>query len=64
MKLYVPTDKYSTIWDMSARGNLPQTISLQVMGLQGDAHWDLNDVGSMLLVEDFSFSYPINAHGQ
>jgi hypothetical protein len=64
VKLYVPTDKYSTIWDMSARGNLPQTISLQVMGLQGDAHWDLNDVGSMLLVEDFSFSYPINAHGQ
>jgi len=63
VKLYVPTEKYNTIWDMGAHGNLPREISLQVMGLQGDAQWDIHDVGSMLLIEDFSFSYPINARG-
>jgi len=63
VKLYVPTEKYNTIWDMGARGHLPQLISLQVMGLQGDAQWDIDDVGTMLLVEDFSFSYPINTRG-
>jgi hypothetical protein len=63
VKLYVPTEKYNTIWDMGARGRIPREISLQVMGLQGDAQWDVNDVGTMLLVEDFSFSYPIDATG-
>lgn len=63
VKLYVPTEKYNTIWDMGAHGHLPQQISLQVMGLQGDAQWDIDDVGTMLLVEDFAFSYPINTHG-
>jgi hypothetical protein len=62
VKLYVPTEKYHTIWDMGARGHLPREISLQVMGLRGDAQWDINDVGSMLLIEDFSFSYPINTY--
>ena len=63
VKLYVPTEKYNTIWDLCARGNIPQLISLKVIGLQGDASWDIDDVGTMLLVEDFSFSYPIHAHG-
>ena len=63
VKLYVPTDKYNMIWDLGARGLLPRLIQLQVKGLQGDARWDLADVGSMLLVEDFSFSFPIAAHG-
>lgn len=63
VKLYVPSEKYNTIWDMGARGHLPQQISLQVMGPQGDAQWDINDVGTMLLIEDFSFSYPIDTHG-
>ena len=63
VKLYVPSEKYSTIWDMGARGNLPREISLQVMGLQADAQWDIGSVGTMLLIEDFSFSYPIDAHG-
>jgi hypothetical protein len=63
VKLYVPTEKYNTIWDLGARGHLPQLISLQVMGLQGDAQWDIDDVGTMLLVEDFSFSFPIHTHG-
>ena len=63
VKLYVPSDKYITMWDMSARGQMPQQIMLQVMGLQSDAQWDTNDVGTMLLIEDFSFSYPIGIHG-
>ena len=63
VKLYAPTEKYNTIWDLGARGNLPREISLQVMGLQGDAQWDITDVGSMLLIEDFSFSYPIDTRG-
>jgi hypothetical protein len=62
-KLYVPTEKYNTIWDMGARGLLPRQISLQVMGLQADAQWNIDDVGTMLLVEDFSFSFPVNTHG-
>ena len=63
VKLYVPTEKYNAIWDMGARGHLPQLISLQVMGLQDDAQWDIDDVGTMLLVEDFTFSYPIAPRG-
>ncbi len=63
VKLYVPSEKFNTIWNMGAQGNLPREISLQVMGLQGDAQWDLGDVGTMLLIEDFSFSYSINPHG-
>jgi hypothetical protein len=64
VKLYVPTEQYNTIWDMSARGHLPQQISLQVMGLRGNAQWDIHDVGPMLLIEDFSFSYPIDTRAQ
>jgi hypothetical protein len=59
----VPTERYSVIWDLSARGHLPRLITLKVKGLQNDARWDVSDVGSMLLVEDFSFSFPINVHG-
>lgn len=63
VKLYVPTDRYKMIWDLGSRGNLPRLISLQVKGLQGDSRWDITDVGTMLLVEDFSFSFPVNVHG-
>jgi hypothetical protein len=48
---------------MGARGLLPRQISLQVMGLQADAQWNIDDAGTMLLVEDFSFSFPVNTHG-
>jgi hypothetical protein len=61
VRLYVPTERYKVIWDLAARGHLPQLISLQVKGLQGDAEWNVSDVGRMLLVEDFSFSFPISA---
>jgi len=63
VKLYVPTEQYEMIWDMGARGNLPRLISLQVRGLQDDSQWDIADVGTMLLVEDFSFSFPIDTRG-
>jgi hypothetical protein len=63
VKLYVPSDKYTALWDMCARGLLPREISLQVMGLHADSQWDTNDVGTMLLIEDFTFNYPIHAHG-
>lgn len=63
VKLYVPTDRYKMIWELGSRGSLPRLISLQVRGLQGDSRWDVADVGSMLLVEDYSFSFPIGAHG-
>lgn len=63
VKLHVPTDRYKMIWELGSRGGLPRLISLQVRGLQGDSRWDVADVGSMLLVEDFSFSFPIGAHG-
>jgi hypothetical protein len=63
VKLYVPTERYSVIWDLSARGHLPRLITLKVKGLQNDARWDVSDVGNMLLVEDFSFSFAINLHG-
>jgi hypothetical protein len=63
VKLYVPTERYNVIWDLSARGHLPRLISLQVKGLQDDARWDVSNVGAMLLVEDFSLSFPIASHG-
>lgn len=63
VKLYVPTERYNVIWDLGARGHLPRLISLQVKGLRGDAQWDVTDVGNMLLVENFSFSFPINPFG-
>ncbi len=62
VKLYVPTEQYEVIWDLGARGHLPRQISLQVKGLQDDARWDISEVGTMLLVEDFSFSFPINTY--
>jgi len=61
VRLYVPTDEYSVIWDLAARGHLPRAISLQVKGLQGDTEWDVGEVGTMLLVEDFSFTFPISS---
>jgi hypothetical protein len=61
VRLYVPTKEYGVIWDLAARGRLPRQISLQVKGLQGDSEWDVSDVGTMLLIEDFSFSFPISA---
>ena len=63
VRLYVPTERYNILWDLGARGHLPRLISLQVKGLQDDAHWDVSDVGAMLLVEDYSFSYPISPYG-
>ena len=63
VRLYVPTERYNVIWDLSARGHLPRLISLQVKGLQGDAQWNVSEAGTMLLVEDFSFSFPINTYG-
>lgn len=63
VRLYVPSERYDVIWDLAARGHLPRLVSLQVKGLHGDAEWDLADVGSMLLIEDYSFSFPVNAYG-
>ena len=63
VKLYIPSDKYITLWDMGTRGLLPREISLQVMGLQGDALWDVNEGGGLLMIEDFSFGYPIHTYG-
>jgi hypothetical protein len=60
VRLYVPTERYNVIWDLAARGHLPRLISLQVKGLREDAEWDISDIGPMLLVEDFSFSFPIS----
>jgi hypothetical protein len=63
VKLYVPTERYNVIWDLGARGHLPRLISLQVKGLQDDAQWDVAESGPMLLIEDFSFSFPISPPG-
>lgn len=52
-----PTERYNVISDMTARGHLPRLISLQVRGLQSGAEWDVSDVGSMLLVKAYSFSF-------
>lgn len=60
VKLYLPSEKYKIIREMGMHGNTPQEISLHVIGLQADARWDIGDVGAMLLVEDFAFSYPMN----
>lgn len=60
VRLYVPTERYSVIWDLSARGHLPRLISLQVKGLQENAQWDVSEFGNMLLVEDFSISFPVS----
>lgn len=59
VRLYVPTKEYGVMWDLAARGRVPRLISLQVKGLQGDTEWDIADVGTMLLIEDFSFSFPL-----
>ncbi len=61
VRLYVPTKEYGVMWDLAARGRVPRLISLQVKGLQGDIEWDIADVGTMLLIEDFSFSFPLGA---
>jgi len=61
VRLYVPTKEYGVMWDLAARGRVPRLISLQVKGLQGDTEWDIADVGTMLLIEDFSFSFPLGA---
>jgi hypothetical protein len=63
VKLYLPTESYNTIWGLGSRGNLPRLIQLQVKGLREDSRWDIADIGAMLLVEDFSFSFPIDIHG-
>jgi hypothetical protein len=59
VKLYMPSDKYRAIWELCAQNHLPRRISLQVKGLHGDAQWDVAETGKMLLVEDFSISFPI-----
>lgn len=63
VRLYVPTERYDIMWDLAARGHLPRLISLQVKGLNGDSVWDVAETGGMLLVEDFSFSFPISSYG-
>ena len=63
VRLYVPTERYNVLWDLAARGRLPRLISLQVKGLDADAQWDVSDAASMLLIEDFSFSFPVNSYG-
>lgn len=63
VKLYVPSERYNVIWDLSARGHLPQLITLKVKGLQDDARWNVAEVGNMLLVEEFSLGFPIDGYG-
>lgn len=63
VKLYLPTESYNTIWGLGSRGNLPRLIQLQVKGLREDSRWDLDNIGAMLLIEDYSFSYAIDTHG-
>lgn len=62
-KLYAPSERFNVIWDLSARGHLPQLITLRVKGLQDDARWNVADVGNMLLIEQFSLGFPIDGHG-
>jgi hypothetical protein len=59
-KLHVPTEEYDRLWELSTRGSMPRTVLLQVKGLQSDGQWDISDTGSMLLVEDYSFSFLID----
>lgn len=61
VRLYIPTERYNEIWDLAARGHLPQLITLQVKGLEGDAEWNVTDSSSLLLIEEFSFSFPIGS---
>jgi hypothetical protein len=63
VKLHVPTEEYEKLWELGSRGNIPRTIQLQVRGLQSDGQWDLSETGSMLLIEDFSFSFLIDPGG-
>jgi hypothetical protein len=63
VRLYVPSQRYDVIWDLAARGHLPRLVSLQVKGLDSDAEWDVSNIGSMLLIEDYSFSFPVNSYG-
>lgn len=58
-RLYVPSERYREIWDLAARGRLPRLISLQVKGLEDDGEWHVDETGNMLLIEEFSFSFPI-----
>jgi len=60
VRLYIPTDRYALMWDLAARARMPRLSSLQVKGLQADTEWNIAGAGPMLLVEDFSFSFPIS----
>jgi hypothetical protein len=62
-KLHVPTEEYNRLWELGTRGRMPRLIQLQVRGLQSDGQWDISDTGTMLLVEDFSFSFLIDTGG-
>lgn len=62
-KLHVPTEEYNKIWELSSRGNTPRTVLFQVKGLQSDGQWDISETGSMLLIEDYSFSFLIDPAG-
>jgi hypothetical protein len=64
VKLHVPTAEYEKLWEMGSRGNLPRLIELQVKGLQSDGQWVISDTGTMLLIEDFSFSFLIDTGGE
>lgn len=59
VRLYVPSDRYREVWDLAAHGRVPRQISLQVRGLEGDGDWNVDDSGNMLLIEEYSFSFPI-----
>jgi hypothetical protein len=63
VKLYLPTERYDRLWELGSRGLLPRLIALRVKGLQDDGAWDVSNVGPMLLVEEYSFSFPIDVHG-
>jgi hypothetical protein len=60
VKLRVPTPDYDRLWEMGARGNMPRMLQLQVKGLLNDGQWDLTETGSLLLIEEFNFSYLID----
>jgi hypothetical protein len=62
-KLHVPTEEYERLWELSSRGNVPRSVLLQVKGLQSDGQWDISETGSMLLIEDYSFSFLIDPGG-
>jgi hypothetical protein len=61
VKLHIPTDEYAKLWELASNGNMPRMLQLQVKGLQSDGQWDIADSGTMLLVEDFTFSFLIGS---